>query len=172
MRASLAVLALALTLPTSAQPATDPLPAAQRAAVATWQADWQTAADLAPADDFAFIDSYRQDADASFTPYYTTGDFDRDGYGDFAVLVVGPPIDEPGTFRESYVLVFNGEGGGAYSLRHIGLADPEGGDAHVGLLLTMDDEGYLMLVQAETDVGEQVFVPFRGGYAIYQAEGG
>jgi hypothetical protein len=54
----------------------------------------------------------------NFKPYYQTGDFNRDGRGDFAVILLsGRNVDDPN--RGLHVVVFNGVQGNTYRVAHI-----------------------------------------------------
>ncbi|MGH9901199.1 MAG: hypothetical protein ACRD68_05090 [Pyrinomonadaceae bacterium] len=54
----------------------------------------------------------------NFKPYYQTGDFNRDGIRDFAViLLTGKNVNDPD--RRMHVVVFNGAKGGKYRVARI-----------------------------------------------------
>ena len=54
----------------------------------------------------------------NFKPYYQTGDFNRDGIRDFAViLLTGRNVNDPNSGM--HVVVFNGVKGGKYRVAHI-----------------------------------------------------
>lgn len=54
----------------------------------------------------------------AFKPYYQTGDFNRDGMQDFAViLLTGENIEGPA--RGMHVVIFNGERGNKYRVAHV-----------------------------------------------------
>jgi hypothetical protein len=54
----------------------------------------------------------------NFKPYYQTGDFNRDGKRDFAVILLsGRNADDQN--RGTYVVVFNGVRGNTYRVAHI-----------------------------------------------------
>jgi hypothetical protein len=54
----------------------------------------------------------------NFKPYYQTGDFNRDGLRDFAVvLLTGKSVNDPK--NRLHVVVFNGVKGGGYRVAHI-----------------------------------------------------
>ena len=54
----------------------------------------------------------------NFKPYYQTGDFNRDGRQDFAVILLsGRNADDPN--RGMHVVVFNGARGNTYRVAHI-----------------------------------------------------
>jgi len=74
--------------------------------------------------DRASLQDMRKNFGARLTPYYRTGDFNRDGILDFAMILVkegppsrdlGPDIDETHRHRHSLtVVIFNGQKRGGY----------------------------------------------------------
>jgi ethanolamine utilization microcompartment shell protein EutL len=94
----------------------------------------------------------------SFKPYYQTGDFNRDGKRDFAViLLTGKNVSDPESRMN--VVVFNGSKGGSYRVAHI-----EHEDFSTALFIHVDRNTLYVGVMETDSTG--CFVPAGRGYIV------
>ena len=93
-----------------------------------------------------------------FRPYYQTGDFNRDGKRDFAViLLTGRNVRDPKSGM--HVVVFNGSKGGSYRVAHI-----EREDFSTALFIGVDRNTLYVGVMETDSTG--CFVPAGRGYIV------
>ena len=94
----------------------------------------------------------------SFKPYYQTGDFNRDGKRDFAViLLTGKNVSDPTSGM--HVVVFNGSKGGSFRVAHI-----EHEDYSTALFIGVDRNTLYVCVMETDSTG--CFVPAGRGYIV------
>ena len=94
----------------------------------------------------------------SFKPYYQTGDFNRDGKRDFAVILLsGKSVSDPKS--RMHVVVFNGLKGGSYRLAHI-----EHEDFSTALFIGVNRNTLFVGVMETDSTG--CFVPAGRGYIV------
>ncbi len=94
----------------------------------------------------------------NFKPYYQTGDFNRDGIRDFAViLLTGKNVNDPNSGM--HVVVFNGAKGGKYRVAHI-----EHEEFSTAVFISTN-RNKLYVGVMETDSAE-CFVPAGRGYIV------
>lgn len=99
----------------------------------------------------------------SFKPYYQTGDFNRDGKRDFAViLLTGKNVSDPKSGM--HVVVFNGSKGGSYRVAHI-----EHEDFSTALFIGVNRNTLYVGVMETDSTG--CFVPAGRGYIVEPCRG-